>query len=302
MVTPDDGTLLITGASGYIGQWLAGAFARAGWHVAGTWRSNDVELPDVEMMRLDLADGRAVEDLVSVFRPTAVIHLAAATKVGWCEKHPDQAHAAIVGATENLVAALGKYAPRARLVHFSTDMVFSGEEAPYGEEAKAKPRNRYGSLKYASEAPALEHENSAVLRSALAYGPPASGRASFLSWMVGKLKAGEELTLFEDEWRTPVFVDDLVLAVSILLATENENGIFHAGGPDRLSRVEMGQAVCEEFELDGGGIKVLKRHDVPGGDGRPRDASLESERLCALGWKPTSFKEGIAICQEKWSS
>ncbi len=305
MISPDDGTLLITGASGFIGWHIARAMARAGWRVVGTCHQHQVEIPDVEMRCIDLADFSATGELVRSLHPAAVIHCAAATRLGWCEEHPAEARAAIRGVTGNLCAAIHRHFPGGRLIAFSTDLVFDGENAPYAEDDLPKPLSVYGGQKWVSEGPVRQLPGGVVLRSSLVYGPPAAKSASFLSWMVDGLQCEESLRLFEDEWRTPVLVDDLIQAVSILLAADApliRGQVFHAGGPDRLNRVEMGRAACRAFGLEEERILAATRSSVPGGDRRPRDVSLDSSRLRDLGWNPTPFDEGIDQCRNAWPS
>lgn len=296
--------ILITGASGFVGESLARHFVARGYAVAGTFRSHPLEVAGADLVGIDLTDAGAVRHLLRDMRPSGVVHCAAATAAGWCEENPEEARAAILGATENLCAGLRELGGGARLLHFSTDLVFDGEGAPYRVGAAAKPLGRYGSLKLLSETAVGAVPGSIVIRPALVYGPPGTHSGSFLTWMVQKLCGGEAVTLFSDEWRTPVFIDDLAGAVELLLDTPADGRavrVFHAGGPERLSRVEMGRVLCEVFRLPVEGMKVRRRAEVPGGSMRARDVSLDSAGLIQLGWKQTPFREGLARCLERWS-
>jgi len=289
-----------------VGEHVARHAAAEGkWRVAGTFLGNPIAIPGVATVGVDLSDAAAAGRLIRDMRPAAVIHCAAATNGAWCEANPAPAHAAIVGATANLCAAMGRWTPAAPLIALSTDLVFDGESAPYAEDAPAKPIGVYGSLKLAAEEPVRAMEHGCVLRSALVYGPPATHRAPFLGWMIEALGRGGPLDLFRDEWRTPVMVDDLAEAMGLLLAHRAKwagGAIFHAGGADRLSRVEMGRKLCAVFGLPPGGIRETERAAAPGGAQRPRDVSLRHDRLAALGWKPTTFDEGLIRCRNRWNS
>ena len=295
--------ILLTGMSGFVGERIARHLVAKGRAVAGTYLANPISIPGADALPLDLTDGGAVRRLVRDMRPAAVVHCAAATKANWCETNREAAHAAIVGVTQHLCSTLADQAPETPFIHFSTDLVFGGDAAPYAEAATAKPLNHYGSLKWLSEEPVRGLRNGMVLRSALVFGPPGTHQASFISWMVEALARGKPLTLFRDEWRTPVFVDDLASAVDLLLdtpTTGRSGNVFHAGGPDRLNRVEMGEALCAVFGLPMDGFRVVTRDEVEGGSLRARDVSLSCDRLRALGWKPTPFRDGLSLCLDQW--
>ncbi|CAN5225981.1 SDR family oxidoreductase [soil metagenome] len=294
--------ILITGASGFVGEKIARHFAARGHAVLGTFLSTSIAIDGVEMIAVDLADPAAVAQLLAASNPAAIIHCAAQTDTNFCEDFPADARRSIVDATANLA----RCAPTIPFVTFSTDLVFDGEAAPYPEDGEPKPLSVYGSLKLEAESAVLAHPRGAVLRSALVYGPPGAAKASFLGWMVRALSEWRPLKLFADEWRTPVFVGDLPMAVELLIGRlqtpGTAPGIFHAGGPDRLTRVEMGRMLCEAFDLSGDTIEELRREAIPRGMMRPRDVSLRSDKLKQLGWKQTTFADGLKKCREQWNA
>jgi len=292
---------LLTGASGFLGQHAGPILAEDG-PVAGTFLTRPTVGRRVSSVAVDLSDALAVRRLFRDLRPEAVVHAAAMTDTGACERQPEEARAAIVLATQNILAARAEYTPDARLVGISTDLVFDGEAAPYAEDAAPKPLNRYGSLKWEAEQLILATPGAIVLRAALIFGPPADGRSSFLGWMVAQLAKQEPLTLFEDEWRTPVFVDDLARAIAVLLKAPNASGVYHAAGPDRISRLESGHLLADVFALPTLTIQPRFRADVPGGLLRARDVSLATGRLRSLGWSASPFRQALALCRDRWNS
>lgn len=258
--------------------------------------SRAVSIPNVEVRQADLSNRDAVFDLVREIRPKTVFHTAAQTNVADCESHPEEARRAIVDATRNLVDAVKVHCPDGVFVHLSTDLVFDGRRGPgepgYREEDAPNPLSVYAKLKWESEKPVLDL-GGCVIRSALIYGPPATHRSSFLGWMVDTLRAGKELVLFEDEWRTPIHVQDLCLAM-ILLGHRRASGVWHAGGEDRLSRWQMGRLVCEALGLPTDRLRRATLSESTYGAPRPANVALDARRLWStLGLRPRSFREGV---------
>lgn len=295
--------ILVTGASGFVGDWVCHDLVGRGWGVVAVGGGRLPEVAGARGVVLDLTDGGAVSSLLAAERPAAVIHCAGITTVAGCEGDPEGSRRVNVGATENLLAALGGVEGKPPLLFCSTDLVFDGSEAPYMEDAAPKPLHHYGSQKVEAEGAVLAHGAGTVVRLALVYGAPARFKGSFLSWMVGTLAAGKPLTLFEDEWRTPVWVGDVAAAFSALLEAPRQaiaGRIFHAAGAERLTRLEIGERLCDVSGLDRGLILPTRRGQVPGGGQRARDVSLGTEALRELRWQPTPLEEALLQCREAW--
>jgi len=265
--------VVVTGASGTLGGFvLAG---RPG-HVAIVGWSGPSGVADAVLSPVDLEDTRSVEAAYHLARPTVVLHLGALSAVGDCFRDPARARRVNVEATAQL-ARLTR-ADGARLIFASTDLVFDGTRPPYGEDAPPSPLSVYGHTKADAEAAVLD-AGGTVVRLALLFGP-GRGRKSFFDGMVDALREGRPLTLFDDEHRTPL---DLASAASILwaLAAHPFRGVVHAGGPDRLSRLEMGQRLAAFLGVANPVLNAVSRTAFAG-EPRPADVSLDSNRLTTL--------------------
>jgi len=101
------------------------------------------------------------------------------------------------------------------------------------------------------------------------------------------------MTLFTDQYRTPVDAESVAAAIETLLKG-SQTGRFHLGGPERLSRHELGLRVARIHGLDEGLIQGLRQAEHPIGVPRPLDVSLDSSRAHdELGWTPRPLEEGI---------
>jgi dTDP-4-dehydrorhamnose reductase len=87
--------------------------------------------------------------------------------------------------------------------------------------------------------------------------------------------------LFADEWRTPL---DLATAARALaaLARSDFTGLLHLGGPERLSRLAMGQRLAAFLGADPAPLVAARRAEVPAPEPRPRDVTLDSSRWRGL--------------------
>src|SRR5262249_7267089 len=154
----------------------------------------------------------------------------------------------------------------------STDLVFDGSRGGYHEEDIPNPLSIYGRTKSAAEQAVLDVPGNAVVRISLLYGPSRNGRVSFFDEQVAALQRGAPVTLFDDEWRTPL---DLVTAARGLwaVARSDFSGTLHLGGPQRLSRWEMGKRLAAFLGVDDSPLVAARRDDVPSAEPRPRDTS-----------------------------
>ena len=263
--------VLITGGAGLVaGHLLRSAPSDADVHV--TWRRTPAR-HGVHAHQLDLADSSAVQSLFDSVQPEAVVHTA----------YSQSSRADVVDASVNVAEAAA--ACGARLVHLSSDMVFGGDSAPYDETAVPAPVNDYGTWKLEAERLVLEHVPGAVLTrtSLVVSSDPLDHQAAWLSRALG---AGESVTLFHDEYRTPVRADDLA---TILwdLAMGREAGVIHVAGPERLSRADIGLRCAADLGLAADLVQAASAANHP--EPRPRDLSLASIRLPNSATRPIGW-------------
>jgi dTDP-4-dehydrorhamnose reductase len=111
------------------------------------------------------------------------------------------------------------------------------------------------------------------------------------------LREGKELSLFTDEFRTPV--SGTTAAKGLLLALEKVNGRIHLGGKERVSRYEFGRLLVEVLELPSEGLKSCQQADVKMAAPRPQDVSLDSSKAVEIGYAPLSLREELKVLKGK---
>jgi dTDP-4-dehydrorhamnose reductase len=267
--------VLVTGASGQLGGYLLRELRRRGVDAMAWSGSRTGRLFDADLQPVDLADAGRVADAFRLARPDAVIHAAALSSMAACYQDPDRARRVNTEGT----AVLAGLADRAgiRFVYVSTDLVFDGTRGGYHEEDLPAPVSVYGRSKADAEPAALACRRGLVARVSLMFGPTLVGRPSFFDEQIAALTEQRPVTLFADEWRTPLGYATAAKALVELLSAD-VTGVLHVGGPERLSRLEMGQRLAAFLGADASVIRARRRADVPLTEPRPCDVSLDSSR------------------------
>lgn len=287
-------TLLVTGASGFLG-WHVCRAAAVSWNVVGTYCTHATSIDGVAMHRLDLSGGELVAFLNDL-QPDAIIHAAALSQPNACESDPVASEAINVVATRNIAEWCGKR--DVPMVFTSSDLVFDGQHAPYDEVSATEPVSIYGRHKLAAEDAVLSRVPAGVVcRLPLMFGNRDGVPASFIGPWLEKLAKGQALTLFDDEFRTPV--SGRVAANGLLLAlSKGARGILHLGGRERISRYAFGLKLAECFGLAATAIQKVKICDVKMSAPRPPDVSLDSGKAFALGYAPGDLDTQLAAVRD----
>jgi len=263
-------TLLITGAGGFVGSHLIKAACEAGWETAGFWHS--AEPPSINgctSLSVEITDEYAVASAIDDIMPSVVIHCAAVAGIGKCADNKEKADAVNIEGTRNIVQSATRTG--AYLIFVSTDLVFDGFRGYYEECDSPAPACYYGTTKYSGELITVSSGcRSSIARLATIYG---HGSSNFLDKLLGQLQRGETTSLFNDEYRSFVFIDD-VCAKLLKLAENKTEGIFHIAGPERLSAYDFGLKVAECYGFDKTLIHPVSSYK----EKRPKDCSLKNDK------------------------
>lgn len=237
-------TILLTGASGYLGQHLAPRAAER-YRLYSAYSRQPARVTAGQPVKLDLTDRAAVLALVRQLKPQAIIHAAAI--------NPGQGDAAAierVNVEGSRYVAEAAVEVRARLVAVSSDVVHDGSGSPYADDVPPRPLNDYGHSKAAAEAIIRAIDpGAAIVRTSLIYGLARMDRGT--ESFVERLAAGEALVLFNDVVRTPVWVESLVEA--LLRLVENDYaGLLNVAGHQALTREEFGRRMLAFWRIEPG--------------------------------------------------
>jgi dTDP-4-dehydrorhamnose reductase len=247
---------------------------------------------DLASVAADLVDLASVTRLLDETRPDAVLHAAAMGRSDDCAARPgdaERANAVLPG----LLAGECRER-RLRLVALSTDLVFDGARSFVTESDPAQALGVYGRSKRAGEQAVLAaFPGAAVARVALVLGRGHGPRTTSSESILRALRSARPITLYTDEHRTPVDPESLAEALARLLAGR-QAGLYHLGGPERLSRYELGRRVAIAFGLPEDGLVPGTQASHAGTERRAPDVSLDSSRARReLGWQPRPLDVAI---------
>lgn len=227
--------ILITGGSGYLGRHLVPAIQEV-HQVAYTYFHNDPLQLECGY-QLDLRDDTTVTKLIQSWQPDVIIHTAGSNRGA------DMGDVIRQG-TQNISNAAQQAS--ARLIHFSTDSIFSGYAAPYDETAVPDPVNEYGRAKADAEAFVQTHPNHLIIRTSLIYSLQEMDHGT--AWMVEALQAGKPVTLFNNQIRNPIWVGTLT-AVCLELIDHLYTGILNVAGQQVLTRADFSLRMLDWWQI-----------------------------------------------------
>ena len=256
----------------------------------------------VDLPELDITNYKMVDDFIRRQRPDVIINCAAFTNVDGCEVNHDAAFKANAIGPRNLAQAATKTG--ARLVHVSTDYVFSGREnggIPQDEATIPGPISAYGSTKLMGEKYVEQFcHRHFIVRTAWLYSYYGK---NFVKIIVNAGKKFGKLEVVNDQCGNPTNAVDLAHEILQLCVT-HEYGLYHCTGEGicswydfaseiiRLSGVDATVAPCTSEEYKA-------KH--PDSADRPKWSALDNRMLrCTVGNDVRDWKDALACFFEHW--
>jgi len=291
-------TILITGGSGFVGWNAVRYFAGHGNDVVATFHTFPHYLHQVagcQPVPLDLADGGAIDEVVARFRPDFILHTAARARPQNME--PAEAMFAInVDATARLARAAARH--DIPIVSLSTDIVYAADAGLCDELTPPNPSGagEYSRTKLLAE-DALRAEASRwiIIRPTAMYGDGTPRSNSFTQFIDRAWGAGEPAPLFTDQYRSFLFVDDLLEAIRCVAIERGAWNELFVCGAERMSRAEFGLRYADACGVDRSMCRLLATSDLDGYVGGPSDIALDCAKLRSLGWSARSLEECCEI-------
>ncbi|HWF68668.1 MAG TPA: dTDP-4-dehydrorhamnose reductase [Mycobacterium sp.] len=267
--------IVISGAGGQVGSLLADQAVRQGREV--------LALPSAQW---DITDPQAAEQIVRT--GDVVINCAAYTNVDGAEGDEERAYAVNAAGPEHIAQACARAG--ARMVHISTDYVFSGDFGgsaphPYEIDDDTAPQSVYGRSKLAGEEAVLAVlPDGVVVRTAWVY---TGGTGKDFVATMRRLAADDRvIEVVDDQTGSPTYVPDLVAALLQVVDGEVHAPLVHAANEGAVSRFGQARAVFEGVGADPERVVPVSSAQNPRPAPRPSYSALSSRQSEQAGLSP----------------
>ena len=235
--------LLVTGIAGVAGYNALAYFqAKYPGQVIGIRQTDNVKLAGPGILSCNAEDEQGMSELFQRYQFRSVLDCAGNCALKVCELAPETAWRINYLGVRNLLKQVLQ--ADIRYVHLSIDLVYSGEGfGGYEERMPPDPVTVYGKSMAAAEQLILErYPRACQLRISLPMGVSFNGHAGAIDWIQARFMKNRPATLYFDEVRTPTYTDCLNLVFERVLASDIQ-GLYHTGGPRRLSLYQIAQIV-----------------------------------------------------------
>nr|AAR85523.1 RmlD [Thermoanaerobacterium thermosaccharolyticum] len=282
--------LLITGARGQLGIQLRSVLERGKSELG---KIDDIysnaDIKYVSHNDLDITNLNDVLDYVEQYKPNAIINCAAYTNVDRCESDIDNAFKVNAIGPRNL--AIASHIVDAKLLHISTDYVFSGEgNEPYKEYDMPNPVSVYGKSKLLGEQYVRDFcDKYFIVRTAWLYGKYGK---NFVYTIINAAKERGYLEVVNDQRGNPTNAEDLAYHILKLILTD-EYGIYHCTGNGECSWYDFACKIVEYTDIKCRVMSItsdkIKREAK-----RPSYSSLDNMMLrCTIGDKMRNWDDAL---------
>jgi len=279
---------LVTGASGFLGQYLVDQLV-AKTKVIGLFNRTPIDNNSILAKKTNLLLPQELDQIFNNYSISNVIHCAAMANPDLCYRHPEESYKINVEISE-LIAQTCK-ARAIPFIFISSDSVFDGQRAPYSENSQANPINLYGKQKQEAERKVLSVLPGAIIcRLPKIFG--VGNSSTLFSRIYDCLSNGKHIKLFFDMFRTPI--SGFVAARGIIWAMNNVDGLIHLGGNERISWYNFGKLMAEMYHFDESLVINTSMHVKNGEYKRPADVSLDSTKAFSMGFDCPSLTNQIS--------
>jgi dTDP-4-dehydrorhamnose reductase len=288
--------VVVTGSNGLLGQSLINLLLKEKevYKVFGLSRGdNRSGRDDFSYVSIDITNEKKIKKILLETEPNVIINTAAMTQVDDCEGDRKACDLLNVSVVEWLGEISEKI--EAHLIHLSTDFIFDGIKGNYKETDVPNPLSYYGVSKLKSEEVLINSKISyTILRTILVFGKVYDmSRSNIVLWVKSMLEKGKEITIVDDQFRSPTYVEDLALACKIAM-DKKAKGIFNISSNELLSVYEIVQQIADVFHLDKKLIKPISTSTLNQTAPRPAKTGFDlSKTNRVLEFYPESFKESL---------
>jgi dTDP-4-dehydrorhamnose reductase len=239
---------------------LLGANGQLGWELSRTC-PKEVVIEVCDYPKVDFGSVTSIQNCIQKASPDCIINAAAYTAVDKAEQ--EEALAYKINHTAVVVLAEIAREKDIKLVHISTDFVFSGQQhKPYQPGDRPDPESVYGKSKLAGEqaVQTILGDRALIVRTAWLYSAHGS---NFVKTMLGLMADKASLNVIDEQVGTPTWAFGLAQAVWACVQ-KKIHGIYHWTDAGVASWYDFSVAIQEEGLAAGLLEKCIPILPIPG--------------------------------------
>ncbi|HIC40080.1 MAG TPA: dTDP-4-dehydrorhamnose reductase [Piscirickettsiaceae bacterium] len=290
--------ILVIGKTGQLGQSIN--------EIVSKMQSCD-EFVFVGRDELDLSDKDGVVSYFENNNFDIIINCAAYTAVDKAESEIELANRINHLAIQKIATIANKQ--QIKLIHISTDYVFSGESnIPYLESDVVNPINIYGKTKLAGEQAVLETmpTDATIIRTSWVYSEYGN---NFVDTMLRLGKERDELNVVSDQIGSPTYAVDLAMAILHIIQNEEflnsgqKTQIYHYSNEGSCSWFDFAKEIFELTNIQCT-VNPITTEQYPTTTQRPRNTLMNKDKITKtfginIPYWEVSLKTCIAALKKK---
>lgn len=271
-------SILIIGASGFIGSKIYSYLKQKGMKVQGTYHANANNMwseNDKIYLNLNSNDFSEISKL-NLKEINYVILCHGISNIDQCKTDSTVSYRVNV---QNTVKILNLFRNSNLVpIYLSTNMVYSGNKCNHTEHDQPHPNTEYGKQKLEVENSIKSmFENNIILRLTKVFGVEKSDGTLFTHW-IDKLRDNEKIYAASDVFISPVFIMDVLTAVESLIKNQHF-GTYNLGGNATLSTYEFAKKIANYFEYSSNVINKVKIRSSSLIEKRSKYNSVNSKKI-----------------------
>ena len=289
----------VTGASGMLGSAILKELSQnKNNKIYATSRSKTKINSNINWTCFDITNSLDLDSWLLNSNLDALIHCAASVDVDKCEKNKIFVNKLHIGSTKIISSYMRNN--NKKLIYISSDSVFDGKKkSPYFETDTPKPLNYYAETKHIGEELALSVNDGIILRTNI-IGWGTGGKISFFEWLLSGLINRKDLNLFDDVFFSPLDVVDCSKIIASLLDSDL-SGIYNCASNNFVSKYEFGLKTAQLFNIQKHKIKKVSVDDMNFKAKRPKNMSLNTEKLkIDLKYNLPSYEDAILSLKKQY--
>ena len=226
-----------------------------------------------DLKNIDISDKSELKYIFKELSPDYIINCAALTNVDFCEQNKSNSYEVNVNGIKNIISCITN---DTKIIHISTDYVFSGNRNIYNESDIPNPLSYYGKNKLESEnILRSSNRNYLIIRPSVIFGNTGN---NFYVWVRDSLKNNKDISVVTDQISNPTWSWSLSEAIYKCILS-NISGLFHYGGEEIISRYDFAVKIAKVHGFNTDRIIPIKTSDLNQQAKRPLYSALDNSKI-----------------------